>query len=78
MVEKETVPVERVRLGTEKVTEEHEVSETVRKEQIEEPGPPRTLTARHAERACTAGQYATPGRIRLNSRSSSFLEGKRA
>jgi len=37
-----------------------------------------TLTARHAERACTAGQYATPGRIRLNSRSSSFLEGKRA
>jgi uncharacterized protein (TIGR02271 family) len=39
VVEKETVPVERVRLGTEKVTDEHEVSETVRKEQIEEPGP---------------------------------------
>jgi uncharacterized protein (TIGR02271 family) len=37
VVEKETVPVERVRLGTEKVTEEREVSETVRKEQIEEP-----------------------------------------
>jgi uncharacterized protein (TIGR02271 family) len=36
---RKTVPVERVRLGTEKVTDEHEVSETVRKEQIEEPGP---------------------------------------
>ncbi len=37
VVEKEAVPVERVRLGTETVTEEHEVSEQVRKEQIEEP-----------------------------------------
>lgn len=37
VVEKEAVPVERVRLGTEKVTEEQEVSETVRKGQIEEP-----------------------------------------
>jgi uncharacterized protein (TIGR02271 family) len=37
VVEKEAVPVERVRLGTEKVTEEREVSETVRKEQIDEP-----------------------------------------
>jgi stress response protein YsnF len=36
-VAKETVPVERVRLGTETVTEDHEVSETVRKEQIDEP-----------------------------------------
>ena len=36
VVEKETVPVERVRLGTETVTEEHTVNETVRKEQIEE------------------------------------------
>ena len=34
---KETVPVERVRLGKETVTEEHEVSETLRKEQIDEP-----------------------------------------
>jgi uncharacterized protein (TIGR02271 family) len=37
VVEKETVPVERVRLGTETVTEQQEVSEQVRKEQIEEP-----------------------------------------
>ena len=34
---KETVPVERVRLGTETVTEQQEVSETVRKEQIDDP-----------------------------------------
>ena len=34
---KETVPVERVRLGKETVTEEHEVSETLRKEQIDDP-----------------------------------------
>ena len=37
VVEKEVVPVERVRLGTETVTEQHEVSETLRKEQIDEP-----------------------------------------
>jgi uncharacterized protein (TIGR02271 family) len=37
VVEKEAVPVERVRLGTETVTEQHEVNEQVRKEQIEEP-----------------------------------------
>jgi len=37
VVEKEAVPVERVRLGTETVTEEHEVNEQIRKEQIEEP-----------------------------------------
>ena len=37
VVAKETVPVERVRLGTETVTEEHEVNEQVRKEQIDEP-----------------------------------------
>jgi len=36
VVEKETVPVERVRLGTETVSEEQTVNETVRKEQIEE------------------------------------------
>ena len=35
VVEKETVPVERVRLGTETVTEEQRVDESVRKEQIE-------------------------------------------
>jgi uncharacterized protein (TIGR02271 family) len=34
---KESVPVERVRLGTETVTEDHEVSETLRKEQIDDP-----------------------------------------
>ena len=37
VVTKETVPVERVRLGTETVTEDHEVSETIRKEQIDDP-----------------------------------------
>jgi uncharacterized protein (TIGR02271 family) len=37
VVEKETVPVERVRLATETVTDEETVSEQVRKEQIEEP-----------------------------------------
>jgi uncharacterized protein (TIGR02271 family) len=35
VVAKETVPVERVRLGTETVTENTEVSETLRKEQID-------------------------------------------
>jgi uncharacterized protein (TIGR02271 family) len=38
VVHKETVPVERVRLGTETVTDQHEVSEEVRKEQIETEG----------------------------------------
>jgi uncharacterized protein (TIGR02271 family) len=37
VVAKETVPVERVRLGTETVTEEHQVTEQIRKEQIDEP-----------------------------------------
>jgi uncharacterized protein (TIGR02271 family) len=37
VVDKEAVPVERVRLGTETVTEEHQVNEEVRKEQIDEP-----------------------------------------
>jgi uncharacterized protein (TIGR02271 family) len=37
VVEKEAVPVERVRLGTETVTEQREVSEQIRKEQIDEP-----------------------------------------
>jgi uncharacterized protein (TIGR02271 family) len=35
---KETVPVERVRLGTETVTEQQHVDETIRKEQIETDG----------------------------------------
>jgi uncharacterized protein (TIGR02271 family) len=34
---KDTVPVERVRLGKETVTEDHEVSETLRKEKIDDP-----------------------------------------
>ena len=33
---KETVPVERVRLGTETVTEHQQVDETIRKEQIDQ------------------------------------------
>jgi uncharacterized protein (TIGR02271 family) len=37
VTDKETVPVERVRLGKETVTEDHEVSETLRKEQIDDP-----------------------------------------
>lgn len=35
VVEKETIPVERVRLGTETVTEEQQVNEEVRKEQTD-------------------------------------------
>ena len=38
VVDKEVVPVERVRLGTETVTEDHEVTEEVRKEQIDSDG----------------------------------------
>jgi stress response protein YsnF len=38
VVAKEAVPVERVRLTTETVTDDAAVNETVRKEQIEEPG----------------------------------------
>jgi uncharacterized protein (TIGR02271 family) len=38
VVEKETVPVQRVRLGTEKVTEQESVTETVRKEEIDTDG----------------------------------------
>jgi uncharacterized protein (TIGR02271 family) len=37
VTDKETVPVERVRLGKETVTEDHEVNETLRKEQIDDP-----------------------------------------
>ena len=46
VVNKETVPVERVRLGTETVTEDHEVSETLRKEQIDNPDVNTTGTTR--------------------------------
>jgi uncharacterized protein (TIGR02271 family) len=38
VVQKEAVPVERVRLGTETVTEQESVTETVRKEQIDTDG----------------------------------------
>jgi uncharacterized protein (TIGR02271 family) len=38
VVHKETVPVERVRLGAETVTERQQVDETIRKEQIETEG----------------------------------------
>ena len=46
VVNKQTVPVERVRLGTETVTEDHEVSETLRKEQIDNPDVNTTGTTR--------------------------------
>jgi uncharacterized protein (TIGR02271 family) len=49
VVQKEAVPVERVRLGTETVTGEQEVSEEVRKEQIDAPdvdGAPGTTAGR--------------------------------
>ncbi len=42
VVEKETVPVERVRLGTETVTEQETVTEEVRKEEIELEGDGKT------------------------------------
>jgi uncharacterized protein (TIGR02271 family) len=42
VVQKEAVPVERVRLGTETVTEQQQVSEEVRKEQIETDDPHRS------------------------------------
>ena len=38
VAEKEAVPVERVRLATDTVTEDAEVSDTVRKEQIDDSG----------------------------------------
>jgi len=39
VVSKETVPVERVKLGTQTITEQQQVNETVRKEQIETEDP---------------------------------------
>ena len=44
VVEKRTVPKERVRLGKDTVSEEREVSEEVRKEQIATEGPDRIET----------------------------------
>jgi uncharacterized protein (TIGR02271 family) len=46
VVEKEAVPVERVRLDTETVTEQQQVSETVRKEQVDTDGDGITDTRR--------------------------------
>jgi uncharacterized protein (TIGR02271 family) len=48
VVEKEAVPVERVRLGKETVVEEQQVSEQVRKERIEADVPEDTTTGRSA------------------------------
>jgi hypothetical protein len=59
-----TVPVERVRLGTETVTEQHEVNEQVRKERIEEPAVG-TDVRRDASAFCLATWLAAgprPGR----------------
>ena len=46
VIQKETVPVERVRLGTETVTDQQQVDETVRKEQIELEGDGQAGTTR--------------------------------
>ena len=46
VVQKETVPVERVRLGKESVTEQEQVTEEVRKERIEADGVDESRTAR--------------------------------
>ena len=50
VVNKETVPVERVKLGTETVTEEQQVSEEVRKEQIEADLPDEATRRENTER----------------------------
>ena len=47
VVQKETVPVERVKLDTETVTGEHEVNEEVRKERIETDAADASDTTRH-------------------------------
>jgi uncharacterized protein (TIGR02271 family) len=57
VVEKEAVPVERVRLDTETVTEQQQVSETVRKEQVDTDG----ITT-----AGTTGTGTTGGRTEDN------------
>lgn len=50
VVNKETVPVERVKLGTETVTDEQQVSEKVRKEQIEADLPEEATRRENTER----------------------------
>jgi len=50
VVDKEAVPVERVRLDTQTVTEQQQVTDTVRKEQIEADGDGGTGTARGTDR----------------------------
>jgi uncharacterized protein (TIGR02271 family) len=50
VVEKEAVPVERVRLGTETVTEQHTVDEEVRKERVDVDGDDRVGTDRRDDR----------------------------
>ena len=50
VVEKEAVPVERVRLGKEQVTDEETVTEEVRKERIEAEGESRTVAEHHRPR----------------------------
>ena len=50
VVNKETVPVERVKLGTETVTDEQQVSEEVRKEQIEADLPEEATRRENTER----------------------------
>ncbi|CCG03320.1 DUF2382 domain-containing protein [Blastococcus saxobsidens] len=74
VVQKEAVPVERVRLDTETVTEQATVDEQVRKEQIELDGDgtaPRRLTRRHslaahpgapARTGCAAPAHPHPSR----------------
>ena len=65
VVAKETVPVEQVRLGKETVTEDQEVSETLRKEPDRRPGRRRQparrgpLTAARQEQPGTAGAPGT-------------------
>ncbi|MGY0021668.1 DUF2382 domain-containing protein [Streptomyces sp. YJ-C3] len=56
VVRKETVPVERVRLETEKVTETREVSDTVRKEKIEFDNPKADREAMPGEGKSGPGQ----------------------
>jgi len=54
-VDKEVVPVERVRLDTETVTGEEQVSEPVRKEQVEVDDPSRQQADKKADKAERTG-----------------------
>ena len=56
VVDKQAVPKERVRLDKDVVTDEHQVSETVRKEQIETDGMPRPPLAQRPEVAGRDGR----------------------